>query len=436
MNSVAATSELRCPALVPEEVKGITDGLSRAALPYLLVVDDEEGPRQSLRIIFKEDYQVLLAENGFQALDLARRHAVAVVILDIRMAGLSGIDVLRRLKDLNADIQVILLTAYETVETARQAVRLGACDYLSKPFDLPTISAAVRSAFQRHSLSEEVRQNTLKLQQFQEEIQSYRLQVSLQKDRGELYASLIHDINGPLTIISGFLQIINQRMGDAPRVDGEALALVKERLARVTRQVNNCIEISRRYLSFLRERGGSPSTLSINQLLRDLEELVGAHPSLGENQLIVRQLPCDVQVCVNKTDLIQMLLNLTINALQATPKPHRVHVASELLTGPPEAALFPEGPGCVFINRRALSPRLLVALVVQDDGPGIPWEFLEHIFDPYFTTKSTGQGTGLGLAIVKRLITQAGGGLHLQTRPGRGTIFTLFLPVTTKARGV
>src|SRR5258708_18988460 len=100
----------------------------------LLIVDDEEGPRQSLRVILKDDYNLVLAENGDRAIELAREQSVDAAIVDIRMTGMSGIDLLGHLKKLDSGIEVIMLTAYETVETARQALRLGACDYLTKPF--------------------------------------------------------------------------------------------------------------------------------------------------------------------------------------------------------------------------------------------------------------------------------------------------------------
>jgi DNA-binding NtrC family response regulator len=102
----------------------------------LLVVDDESGPRQSLHMVFKEDYQVLLAEGGLQALELARKQPVDAAVLDIRMPGMNGVEVLAKLKEIDPKVEVIMLTAYETIDTARQALRLGACDYLTKPFEL------------------------------------------------------------------------------------------------------------------------------------------------------------------------------------------------------------------------------------------------------------------------------------------------------------
>src|SRR5882672_10334731 len=126
----------------------VTDSAPANKLPRrtLLIVDDEEGPRQSLRIVFKDDYNTLLADNGNRAIELAREHPVDAAVLDIRMSGMSGVDLLGKLKEINPTIEVVMLTAYESIETARQALRLGACDYLTKPFDLSTIRAAVSNA--------------------------------------------------------------------------------------------------------------------------------------------------------------------------------------------------------------------------------------------------------------------------------------------------
>src|SRR5438445_11123483 len=109
----------------------------------LLIVDDEEGPRQSLRIVFKDDYNILLADSGNKAIELMKQHSVDAAVLDIRMSGMSGVELLGKLKEINPAVEVIMLTAYETIETARQALRLGACDYLTKPFDISTIRPAI-----------------------------------------------------------------------------------------------------------------------------------------------------------------------------------------------------------------------------------------------------------------------------------------------------
>jgi DNA-binding NtrC family response regulator len=125
----------------------VSDTTSKPAeKPVLLVVDDEEGPRASLKVVFKNDFDVLLAANGREGIEIARQRHIDVAILDILMHGMSGVDVLRELKIIDEGIEVIMLTAYETLETARQALRFGAREYLNKPFDIPTLRAVAARA--------------------------------------------------------------------------------------------------------------------------------------------------------------------------------------------------------------------------------------------------------------------------------------------------
>jgi signal transduction histidine kinase len=396
-------------------------------------VDDEEGPRQSLRVVFKDDYNLLIASEGQRAVELAQEHKINAAILDIRMTGMSGTEVLERLKAIQPSIEVIMLTAYETVETIRQALRLGACDYLNKPFDVATVRKAVAIAMERHSFADEIRSNNEKLAALQIELHDHKLQEEIIRTRGEIYASIIHDINGPLTIISGFIQIINQRMGESKRLEGEDLEMVKDRLRRITRQVSNCIEISHRYLSFMRQQPTAPARTHVNQILDDLRELLQVHPSKAGNTLSVRPLPKDAELLINGTDLIQILLNLAINAMQCSAEPHKVDISGQILDTGLDFASLQDGPTDRILSGQGFTntPPLLL-LTVCDDGSGIPADVLPRIFQPYFTTKPPGKGTGLGLAIVHRLLKEARGCLHVHSEPGHGTAFNIYLPATIR----
>ena len=401
----------------------------------LLIVDDEEGPRQSLRVVFKDDYELLLASNGLDALELARKHKINAAVLDIRMTGMSGTEVLEKIKVIQPFIEVIMLTAYETVDTIRQALRLGACDYLNKPFDVASIRKAVSIAMERHSFADEVRANNERLAALQVELHDQKLQEEITRTRGEIYASIIHDINGPLTIISGFIQIINQRMGDSKRLEGDDMDMVRDRLRRITRQVSNCIEISHRYLSFMRQQPAAPIRINVNLILDDLRELLSVHPSKGQNTLKIHALVHDIDLQINGTDLIQILLNLAINALQCCTEPHLVDISSQMLHSGVDFSNLHDGPSDRILFGQGFSntPPLL-QFSVRDDGPGIPAEVLPKIFQPYFTTKPPGKGTGLGLAIVRRLLKEARGCLHVHSKPGQGTSFNIYLPATVKPK--
>src|SRR4030095_6372106 len=132
------------------------------------------------------------------AIQLAQNNQIDVAVLDIRMAGMSGIEVLERLKYVDPSIEVVMITAFETTDTMRQALRLRACDYINKPFDLSTIRAAVANAMQRRTLESEIHNNAEKLQQLIGELQNQKISEQMSRTRGEIYASIIHDINAPL----------------------------------------------------------------------------------------------------------------------------------------------------------------------------------------------------------------------------------------------
>lgn len=403
--------------------------------PVLLVVDDEEGPRQSLRIVFKDDYDVLLADNGAAAVALASERPIDAAVLDIRMKGMSGIEVLHALKNIDPTTEVVMLTGYETVDTARQALRLGASDYLNKPFDIATIRESVRTAMNRRTSSLQVRRNIQRLRDLQDQVQDQQMREELARTRGEIYASIIHDINSPLTVISGFIDVICHRISDASCLEGDLLEFVKERLNRVNRQVTSCIQITSRYLSFLRSHGDEVPSVSINQILGDVRDLLRTHAGGQNHTLTVSPLPEDCAAQINGTDLIQILHNLAINAFQSAETPHRVEIRAERRLERLDLSCVKDGPQDLLVKgiRFANTPPLL-AVVVQDDGPGVHPDLIGKVFDPYFTTKPAGKGTGLGLAIVKRLVEQAGGVVHLHTEVGRGTTFTVYLPVHSPAQ--
>jgi two-component system response regulator PilR (NtrC family) len=124
--------------------------------PRILVVDDERSMREMLQIVLRrEGYEVLLAENGRAAIDLLEREPVDILISDIKMPDLSGVDVLRAAKKIDQDILGIMITAFASTETAVEAMRLGACDYLSKPFDIDLLKMKVREKIENRQLRQE-----------------------------------------------------------------------------------------------------------------------------------------------------------------------------------------------------------------------------------------------------------------------------------------
>jgi two-component system, sensor histidine kinase and response regulator len=388
----------------------------------LLVVDDEEGPRASLKVVFKNDFEVLLAANGREALDIARQRHIDVAILDILMHGMSGVDVLRELKLIDDGIEVIMLTAYETLETARQALRFGAREYLNKPFDIPTLRAVAARALEKRRATEELRFAHQRLAELQREL-------SRSVSAGEAATNIVHDLNNPLTVISGFVELLHRQVQSVASLEGDELERMRGSLARVHNQVLRCLEISRRYLGSRRADSPSEERASVNDLLLDLQELLLQHPSAANREFVVRVPPTPLFAAMNSTDLLRVLLNLATNALQAAPGPHRVEVGASIVSPDLDVASYGNDASNRFIAHERFSPgRQLLAITVSDDGPGMPPEVVARLFNESFSTKAAGQGHGIGLGSVKELVFAAEGAARVTTAPGKGSAFTVFLP--------
>ncbi|MFA6285969.1 MAG: response regulator [Opitutaceae bacterium] len=395
----------------------------------LLVVDDEEGPRHSIRMVFRNDFNVQVVESGDKAVAFARQHPVHVAILDIRMSGASGIDVLKTLKQIDGKIEVIMLTAYETLDTARQALRLGACDYLSKPFDVATIREAVARALHLRKISDSLSSASDRLRELTSRLDDIALREEVARTTNEIYAGVLHDINNPLTVISGYVELLDLRLKNLAVLHGEDLAKVRSDINYIGKQVDTCTAIASRYLRFVHHRESPGIQLPVNQVLDDLHSLLQIHPAIDGSKLAIQPLPVDATPLVDSTDLLQILLNLTINGLQSTDRPQTVRLTASRLEDPLPIPLVAPPETEIVIGETAFpnQPPLL-ALTIGDQGSGITGDNLKRIFDPYFTTK-TQDGTGLGLAIVSRLVQTSRGLIHVKTQVGHGTHVTVYFPL-------
>jgi CheY-like chemotaxis protein len=121
----------------------------------ILIVDDEIGPRESLRMILKPISDIHTTENGLEAINFISQNKVDVVTLDLNMPGLSGLDVLKEIKKIQPDIEVIIVTGFGTLPNAQEAIRHGAKDFISKPFNVADVIAIVSKAFERRKVRPE-----------------------------------------------------------------------------------------------------------------------------------------------------------------------------------------------------------------------------------------------------------------------------------------
>ena len=394
----------------------------------LLIVDDEEGPRQSLNVLFKSTYDIHIADSGPAALKIASERRIDAAVLDIRMEGMTGTELLARLKEQDPRMEIIMLTAYETMDSAKEAIRGGACDYLTKPFDIKVLREAVANAIGRRDLADRLAASADRLANLQHELQDIRMREELARTQNEIYESVMHDIGSPLTAISVLIQIINQDLAST-RGNPDPVT-VQAQLKKVDQQVARCIALSRRYLDYARQRASGVHDVLVNQTLKDVFELVAANPSARDNMISIEPLDADLRAAINGTDLIQVLMNLVVNALQSTARPHHVRLISGYREMPLSGRELEGSPDTLVIGAgRFRNEAPMVVIHVEDDGEGMEPELLAKIFSPYFTTKSPGTGTGLGLVIVQRLIGNAGGLLQVRSAPGRGTCFSVYLSI-------
>jgi len=130
---------------------------SKINLPNVLIVDDEIGPRESLRMILKPNYNVFCVDSGYMALQMIREVEFDVVTLDLKMAGISGIDTLKEIRAIDPDVMVIIITGYGTLQSAIEAIRYGVFDYVPKPFNVPEIISIIDKSIERRRINQKVK---------------------------------------------------------------------------------------------------------------------------------------------------------------------------------------------------------------------------------------------------------------------------------------
>lgn len=354
-------------------------------LPHVLIVDDENGPRQSLRLLLKEEFDVALAENVDMAEAHLQEHEVHVIVTDLRMPRKSGVDLLRYVKGKCPDTQVIILTGYGRLDSAMEAVEHDAFAYMEKPFDSQRMLDQVRGAAERRNQERERR--TLE-------------QLAFEANRfstvGRIVSGLMHDLGTPLSVISNQLELL---MRDTTDKD------VDKRLGTVRSQVGHCNDMVRSTLNFLRHDHTEHVPFVLNDVIRMCMDV--GRPLLRSAAVAVElDLADDLPLCRGEVVVVrQAILNLMTNSCQAMEKqagPRRLAIASW------------QQKGSIFVS-------------VTDSGPGIPEQFQQAIFGTLFTTKKS-KGTGLGLAVIKTAMKRHNGSVQLDTYYKNGARFILEFP--------
>jgi PAS domain S-box-containing protein len=222
---------------------------------------------------------------------------------------------------------------------------------------------------------------------------------------GVLATGIAHEINNPLTSVAGCAEALLRRLRDEPVLAEDARwEVFSHYLGVIVRESYRCKGIIDNLLSFGRKSDGTAVLVDVNQLVREILDLLRHHSAYQQIEVVTRltaELPA---VCGDPSGLRQVFMNLLVNAYQAVGEQGRVEVATE----PAEAAML--------------------AIRIRDNGCGMSQQIIDRIWEPFFTTKEVGKGVGLGLALTYSIVKRHGGDIRLTSREGEGAEFTVLLP--------
>jgi signal transduction histidine kinase len=399
----------------------------------VLIVDDERSIRITLAEFLREDgFDVDTAEDAFIAEQLLRAGSYDVVVSDVILPKINGVELLHKIRGASPHVQVIIMTGEPTVETASEAVRAGASDYLFKPITKQAILRAVSNASRVKSIDDEKRRleevnrkyqedlehlvdertaalvtSNRKLKEAMADLKKAHEQVIRQerlRALGQMVSGIAHDFNNLLMPILGMTDFLL----DDPEM-WQDVAETRSTLETIKAAATDAREIVRRLREFYNP-GEQLATVPLDldivvQEVVSLTESIWRAQAEAEGRSV--ELEVDVaeavEVQANGSQLHELLTNLIINAVDA----------------------MPEG-GTISVKARGEDKR--VAVEVSDTGTGMPEDIRKRCLEPFFSTKGE-RGTGMGLAMCYGIVQRHGGKLDIESVSGQGTTVRFTLPV-------
>ena len=366
----------------------------------ILLVDDESDFRTTIaKRLMKRGMEVEQAGSGEESLAVLKDKPVDVVILDVKMPGMGGIETLHQIKENYPKIEVIMLTGHATTQDGVDGIKTGAFDYLTKPIELEQLLGKVRQAHEKILREDE----KAKEAEFRTKMEQQMIATERLASLGTLAAGVAHEINNPLAIIkesAGWMKSILQKeeMAKIPRKEDFEKALGK-----IENGVERARRITHELLGSVKQNESVLSRVDLEELINEAIILIKDEAAGRNVQVNNRVDSKDSVIWSDPYKLRQVLLNLLTNAVHATGSGGSITVDLER-----------SGDG--------------VELTIQDTGEGIPKENLARIFEPFFSTKPTGKGTGLGLFVSRSIIEKLGGEISVESKLGQGTRFCIRLP--------
>jgi signal transduction histidine kinase len=333
-----------------------------------------------------------------------------IVISDHNMPGFNGDEALRVVKDRAPDMPFIVVSGTRGEDQAVEVMRAGASDFIVKS-RLHRLAAVVEREIAETAQRRERRRMADALEESQEQLRRSRQLEAV----GRLAGGVAHDFNNLIASILTYTDIVMKNLppGSQSRADLEEIKHAGTRAAHLTGEL----------LAFSRQQVLKRTVIDLREAIDGIRRLL--HGLVGPAVLIdVYHDPALGNIKGDLTQIEQVLMNLAANARDAMSGHGRLLIRTSNVEVPStDVRLQPSTPGSY------------VRLEVTDTGEGIAPEILDKIFDPFFTTKEEGKGTGLGLAMVHGVVQQSGGSIFVESQPGQGATFTIYLPRTTESAG-
>ncbi|MFL6208324.1 MAG: sensor histidine kinase [Pyrinomonadaceae bacterium] len=407
----------------------------------LLIVDDEPSIRDLFVACLSERYLCATAINAEDALAQLAGETYALVLTDMNMPGLSGVELLRQIVVRYPDTAVIMISGVDRTQRVLDAVRIGAFDYLIKPCELGVLELSVERALERRALLRDARRykqdlerRNLELARRKTELERLQAQIihsEKMASLGQLAAGIAHELNNPAGFIYGNMEILAECAVGLARLlayctSAPLSADVAAEIERIKTEIDydNTLADLRDIIADCRE--GAVRIRDVVQNLRTFSRLdeadfkkVDLHEGIDSTVRLLSRYYTSGQVTLRRAygalppvdcfagQLNQVWMNLLVNAAQSVAGAGEVSITTQL-------------------NGET------VIIEIGDTGCGIAPEHLKRIFDPFFTTKPVGEGTGLGLSISYGIIERHGGTISVASRQGQGTTFTITLPVNAR----
>src|SRR5438876_6582564 len=392
----------------------------------VLVVDDEGSVAVTIKAILQLDgYNVATTTSGAQARAMVRGAASALVLTDLRPEDGDGLDVLKAVRESYPDTVTIMLTGYASLESAIQALRAGAYDYLVKPSEVEELRSTVARGIERRRLGQELRQRVAELANLNAYLQQrideataelkerYEQLKELDRMKSQFLSIASHELKTPITAMSGFLQVALRRVGRlsegeaaAPVAEGlrgitEQLEVVYRQTGKLARLVDELLDVSRIQTGRIEFRYGNVDLGELaNEVATRMQLTTTAH------EISVRRDSENV-VTADRDHLEQALNNLVTNAIKYSPSGGAITID-----------VRPDDDG--------------VRLSVTDQGIGIPAEELESIFGLFYRSPDRAArdaaGMGLGLYISKEIVLRHGGRIWAESGGAKGSTLNVVIP--------